>query len=72
VIAGALPARSPNCSTQPHDLLASISDVIILPFTADDDSAYVVATEGCRQVGEPHPAMATRLFLEKTPSLCLN
>jgi chromosome partitioning protein len=27
------------------DLLASISDVIILPFTADDDSVYVGATD---------------------------
>ena len=27
------------------DLLASISTVILLPFTADDDSVYVVATD---------------------------
>jgi len=27
------------------DLLASVSDVIILPFTADDDSVYVVAAD---------------------------
>ena len=27
------------------ELLASISDVVILPFTADDDSVYVVANE---------------------------
>ena len=27
------------------DLLASISNVILLPFTADDDSVYVVATD---------------------------
>jgi chromosome partitioning protein len=30
------------------DLLASISNVILLPFTADDDSVYVVATDLAR------------------------
>ena len=33
------------------DLLASISNAIILPFTADDDSVYVVAKEMARLAG---------------------
>ena len=33
------------------DLLASVSNAIILPFTADDDSVYVVAKEMARFTG---------------------
>ncbi len=33
------------------DLLASVSDAVILPFTADDDSVYVVAREMAQFTG---------------------